>query len=83
MVLLSITGFFRTILILVGVLVVLRFIGRLMTAKRNMDAHNQRQRDLNNQAKMMDQSKKDYGKITISKGGNTEGDFASYEEIKE
>ena len=83
MVLLSITGFFRTILILVGVLVILRFIGRLMTAKRNMDAHNQRQRDLNNQAKMMDQSKKDYGKITISRGGNTEGDFTSYEEIKE
>lgn len=43
----SITGIFRTILIIVGAIVLLRFLGQLMIAKRNMEEerkHSQRQR---------------------------------------
>lgn len=34
----SITGLFKTALIILGALVLLRFVGRLMIAKRNMEA---------------------------------------------
>lgn len=48
----SITGVVRTILIIIGVLVVLRFIGQLMQAKKNMEeerALNERDRKLRNE----------------------------------
>ena len=35
---LSITGLFRTLLIIIGAFVLLRFLGQLMNAKRNMEA---------------------------------------------
>lgn len=37
----SITGLFKTILIIIGALVVLRFLGRVMIAKRNLDEERQ------------------------------------------
>lgn len=48
----SITGVVRMILIIIGVLVVLRFIGQLMQAKKNMEeerALNERDRKLRNE----------------------------------
>jgi len=43
----SITGLFRTVLIILGAFVLLRFLGQLMMAKRNMEEErkiNERQR---------------------------------------
>lgn len=37
----SVTGIFKTLLILAGAFVLLRFIGRLMIAKRNLDEERQ------------------------------------------
>jgi hypothetical protein len=64
----SITGVFRTILIVVGAIVVLRFLGQLMIAKRNMEEernHSQRQRMAEKERK---DKLKNFGKTNIIGG---------------
>lgn len=61
----SITGIFRTILIVVGAIVLLRFIGQLMIAKRNMEEernHSNRQRIAE---KERNEKLKNFGKTKI------------------
>ena len=50
----SVTGLFRTILIIVGAFVLLRFIGQLMNAKRNVDE----ERDLNDRQRKFESERK-------------------------
>ncbi|MFT5823918.1 MAG: hypothetical protein ACI8ZM_005184 [Crocinitomix sp.] len=86
MVLLSISGFVRTVLIIVGVFVLLRLIGKMMIAKRTMDDHNQVQRKQNASDEMVRNAKETFGKTTISKIGKSDkndGDFIDFEEVKE
>ncbi|MDX2362879.1 MAG: hypothetical protein QNK23_18860 [Crocinitomicaceae bacterium] len=68
----SVTGAFRTILIIIGVLVLLRFIGQFMKTKRNMDE----ERMFNEQSRRTAQEKKavskNYGKTKIIKNSNTQ-----------
>lgn len=86
----SITGIFRTILIIVGAIVLLRFLGQLMIAKRNMEEerkHSQRQRMAE---KERNEKLKNFGKTKIinnsvanktrSKGTNNVEDV-DFEEI--
>lgn len=86
----SITGIFRTILIVVGAIVLLRFIGQLMIAKRNMEEErhqSQRQRTaekersdkLKNFGKTNIISKSAKGKAPSSKQSNVED--VDFEEI--
>lgn len=68
----SITGLFKTLLIIIGALVLLRFLGQLMNAKRNMEeerALNEQQRKAN---KERDQKMRNFGKTNVveGKGGN-------------
>jgi hypothetical protein len=66
----SIPGLFRTILIIIGVIVLLRFLGQLMMAKRNMEE----ERRLNAQQRKSEKDRaeklRDFGKTSIlnSKG---------------
>ncbi|HNS43512.1 MAG TPA: hypothetical protein PKN22_12205, partial [Taishania sp.] len=64
---LSATGVFRTILIIIGIIVVLRFIGQLLNAKRNMET----ERKLNQNAREFEEERlrtfKNYGKTRIIK----------------
>jgi uncharacterized membrane protein len=79
-------GFFRTILIIVGVIVVMRFIGRLMIAKRNIEEHERLNKAKKAQDQMREKARRNFGKTTISKLGKSkynDGDFVDYEEIKE
>lgn len=61
----SITGVFRTILIIIGVLVLLRFLGQLMVAKRNIAE----EKELDRQKKAQDaearHKKKNLGRTQI------------------
>lgn len=61
----SITGIFRTVLIVIGAIVLLRFLGQLMIAKRNMEA----ERKLNEEQRKANQERNDkmksFGKTTI------------------
>jgi uncharacterized membrane protein len=85
MVLLSITGLFRTVLIILGVIVLLRFIGKLMIAKRNVDEQERMNRELNAQRRSMEESRKNFGKTTVSKisKADQQGDFVEFEEVED
>jgi len=79
----SLAGLFKTILIIIGVFVLLRFLGQLMIAKRNLDderADLKREKDF---AKERNQKMKSFGKVRVSKDA-PRGDIqdVDYEEIK-
>lgn len=78
----SLTGFFKTVLIIIGAFVLLRFLGQLAIAKRNMDAEKeaaQREKDL---LRERNRKMKDVGKVSIQKS-KPKGDVqdVDYEEI--
>lgn len=72
----SFTGVIRTILIIVGVIVLLRFLGQLMNAKRNMaeqEAMNQQARKLQAERNL---KAKNLGKTSIlGKGRSASGEI--------
>jgi hypothetical protein len=82
----SITGLFKTFLIILGAIVLLRFLGQLMMAKRNMEE----ERKLNKQKREFEQERatklRNFGKISILKSNrNNSGPFpeeTEFEEIK-
>ncbi|MBU2018189.1 MAG: hypothetical protein KJ941_00970 [Bacteroidetes bacterium] len=77
----SVTGVFRTLLLLIGVFVVLRFLGRLMIAKRNLEAERnmlKKQREFEQEKQQL---KRNFGKTNIlSKTNNSKG--SAYEDIE-
>lgn len=80
----SISGLFKTLLIIVGALVLIRFLGRVMIAKRNLD---QERKDLAQEKEFVrerNQKLKDFGKVSVSKS-KPKGDIqdVDYEEINE
>jgi hypothetical protein len=85
----SIVGIFKTVLLILGAFVLLRFLGQLMIAKRNMEEErqlNKKQRDVEAER---NQKLKNFGKTSIlnaKKKSPTkkEGDFiqdVDYEEM--
>ena len=83
----SITGLFKTILIILGAFVLLRFLGQVMMAKRNMEEERRLNRNKRNFEDERAQKLKNFGKVTISglsgKGRREQNDAedAEYEEI--
>lgn len=78
-------GLIRTVLIIIGVIVALRFIGQLMIAKRNLDE----ERRINAEKDRLDKEKrrveKNKGKTTlVSNQQNVSGPYedVDYEEVK-
>ena len=63
----SIPGLFRTIIIIVGVLVLLRFIGQLMNAKRNMDTERRMNEDKRKAEKEKKEKNRNLGKTNVLK----------------
>ncbi len=80
----SFTGLIRTILIIIGVIVLLRFIGQLMNAKRNM-AEEERMKDHEEKLrKAREKTAKNLGKTTVLRNGrNNAGDVedVDFEEV--
>lgn len=79
----SIGGIFRMILILIGAFVLLRFLGQLMIAKRNVEEERdmlKREKDFQRER---NQKLKNFGKVSVSKSP-PKGDVqdVDYEEIK-
>lgn len=80
----SITGLFRTLLIIIGAIVILRFVGQIMNAKRNVEE----ERQLNEKQKRFEKErankKKNLGKTRIlgrKSNGNNSVEDVDYEEI--
>jgi uncharacterized protein YxeA len=63
----SLTGLFKTILILIGVLVALRFLGRVMIAKRNLDEERELLKRERSFQKERNEKLKNFGKVSVSK----------------
>lgn len=61
----SITGLFRTILIIIGAIFVLRFLGQLMQAKRNLEVEKALAKKQNDLAKERNQKLRNFGKTTL------------------
>jgi len=61
----SVTGIFRTILIIVGTLALLRFLGRIMIAKRNLEEERSILKAQRKQEKELEKIKKRFGKTDI------------------
>lgn len=86
MIILSIQNVFRTVLILIGVFMLLRFFGRLMIAKRNLEEQDKLRRQQKESEELIEQSKANHGKSFISKIGKSEssqGEFVDFEEIND
>ena len=79
----SVSGLLKTALMILGALVLLRFLGRVMIAKRNLD---QERVDLAREkefVKERNEKLKNFGKVSVSKS-SPKGDVqdVDYEEIK-
>jgi hypothetical protein len=78
----SFTGVIKTVLILIGVLIVLRIIGRTMIAKRNLE----HERDLINREREFEKKKdfvrKNQGKTSILSKGKIQAEDADFEEVR-
>ena len=79
----SVVGVFRTLLILIGLFMVLRFFGRLATAKRNQDelnALNEEKRKFNAEKERVS---KNLGKTKIAKktSGVNDIEDVDFEEV--
>jgi hypothetical protein len=79
----SISGLFKTALMILGALILLRFLGRVMIAKRNLDeerANLAREKEF---VRERNEKLKNFGKVSVSKS-TPKGDVqdVDYEEIK-
>ena len=61
----GITNVFRTILIVIGAIVLLRFIGQLMNAKRNMDVERRMSKQQREFQDERNQKLKNFGKVNV------------------
>ncbi|MFT7344379.1 MAG: hypothetical protein ACI9XP_000963 [Lentimonas sp.] len=72
----SVSGLFRTLLIIAGVYVILKFVGKILTAKREVEAEQKRQRNNKNYQQQKAKSAKEFGKTeVISKTERTKRNF--------
>lgn len=80
---LSITGLFRTLLILIGAFVLIRFLGQLMNAKNNMEAERKANESDRLFAKEKMQKQRQMGKTEILKNDPPKGDIqdVDYEDV--
>ena len=86
MTLLFLFNFVRTLLIIVGVFFVLRLVGRMMVAKRNMEEQERLNREINKKQRIEEEAKRNFGRTSVSKIGKDkykDSDFVDFEEIDE
>ncbi len=63
----SLTGLVKTILMIIGGMVTLRFFGQLMIAKRDLAAQSALKKQKEASEKLKKQTKKNLGKVSVSK----------------
>lgn len=78
----SVTGLFRTLLIVIGVIVILRFIGRLLIAKRNIEIERKLYEQKRNYEKERSKTLKNFGKTSILSSRNkTKKEYNDAEDV--
>lgn len=67
----SVSGLFRTVLILIGVFVLLRFIGQLLIAKNNIASQNEMKRSKAEEVTERERSTRNAGKTHVLREKNS------------
>lgn len=83
MIFLSIPGTLRMILIIIAVFVIVRFLGRIFLAKRNLDEERRYNQNNDTYRREKEKSEREKGKVKISKKGYTEAEDVDFEEVKD
>ena len=86
MILLSIVGLVRTLFIILGVILLLRLIGKVMIARRTVQDQNDLKEKERAQFAAKERAKRNFGKTTLSKIDKDQlksEDFTDFEEIKD
>lgn len=80
----SVVGVFRTLLILIGLFVILRFLGRLANAKRNIEEEKALDEQKRREKAEREQVAKNLGKTKIisKSSGNKDIEDVDFEELK-
>lgn len=79
----SLVGAVKTILLIIGIFIVLKFIGQLMGAKRNLDEEKKFKADKNAFDELKKSSEKNKGKIKLTDKKNTAKDYTNYTDYEE
>ena len=85
MMILSATGVFKMILMIIGGFIILRFLGQLLNAKKNMEEERRLNRESRNFQEEKQKVVKTFGKTRVLKDKNeVKGDVqdVSHEEVK-
>lgn len=80
--LLSIVGLFRTVLIIIAVFAIVRFVGRMMVAYRNGQAERQHAEERERLRREKQKSDERLGKVEIIEDGG-EAEDVDFEEVEE
>lgn len=83
MVLLSVTSAFRTILIVIAVFVILRYVGQLLSAKRNISVDQKHREEREAFKKAKEESERNKGKVHVIHGDQPNVEDVEFEEVKE
>lgn len=83
MIFLSIPGTLRMILIIIAVFVIVRFIGRILVAKRNLDEERRYNQNNENFRKEKERSEREKGRTKVMGKGYTEAEDVDFEEVKD
>jgi len=85
MILLSITGVFKVVAIIIGVAIVLKVVGQFLVARRNMEAERDLLQKDREEKEAMAKHQKTFGQTTVSRVDKNDGkseNFSDYEEVK-
>jgi uncharacterized membrane protein len=78
----SAVGVFRMVLIIVFVMVLLRIIGKVLVARRNIQEDHNIKAKQRNKKKAQEASKRNLGKVTVVEDTYNKSDYVDYEEVK-
>ncbi len=81
MLLLKVVGLVKTILILIAIMVIVRFVSRIMAAKKAADTSKKLDEMQRKGAKEKEQLRKNYGKTSVI-SGNVSAEDIDHEEVK-
>lgn len=84
MVLLSITGLMRTLLIILGILFLLKIIGKTVQVRRNVSDQQRMKKDQDKSRSTVNEARKNYGKTSIDKVDKnklSDNDYTDFEEV--
>ncbi len=77
----SVTGLIKTGLMVVGAIVLLRFIGQIMEGKRNLEEERRSKAEKDKYEKAQKKSKLNFGKISILKDTSKKSTSSTIEDV--